>query len=102
MLLKVVWSSKNKHIRTSFGKKLTAANFASLRSLEVLNLGGNNFNGSLPNVMDFSLFPLLLLLHSLSPLNSMVELALGACLYNGHVQITLLNNFVFDEFFFFF
>ena len=32
----------------------------------------------------------------------MVELALGACLYNGHVQITLLNNFVFDEFFFFF
>ena len=31
----------------------------------------------------------------------MVELALGACLYNGHVQITLLNNFVFDEFFFF-
>ena len=32
----------------------------------------------------------------------MVELALGACLYNGHVQITLLNNFVFDEGFFFF
>ena len=56
------------------------------------------------NVMDFSLFSLLLLLLlslSLSPLNSMVELALGACLYNGHVQITLLNNFVFDEFFFF-
>ena len=54
------------------------------------------------NVMDFSLFSLLLLLLSLSlsPLNSMVELALGACLYNGHVQITLLNNFVFDEFFF--
>ena len=54
------------------------------------------------NVMDFSLFSLLLLLVlSLSLLNSMVELALGACLYNGHVQITLLNNFVFDEFFFF-
>ena len=55
------------------------------------------------NVMEFSLFSLLLLLLlslSLSPLNSMVELALGACLYNGHVQITLLNNFVFDEFFF--
>ena len=56
------------------------------------------------NVMDFSLFSLLLLLLlslSLSPLNSMVELALGACLYNGHVQIALLNNFVFYEFFFF-
>ena len=32
----------------------------------------------------------------------MVELALGACLYNGHVQMTLLNNFVFDEVFIFY
>ena len=58
------------------------------------------------NVMDFSLFSLFLhslyfFFYSLSPLNSMVELALGACLYNGHVQITLFNNFVFDEVFFF-
>lgn len=34
--------------------------------------------------------------------NFMVELELGACLYiYGHVQITLHNNFVFDEIFFF-
>ena len=57
------------------------------------------------NVMDFlySLYFFFFFFFSLSlsPLNSMVELALGACLYNGHVQITLLNNFVFDDFFFF-
>ena len=44
-----------------------------LRSLEVLNLGGNIFNGSLPKCNGF--FYLIFFF-----LNSMVELTLGACL----------------------